>query len=91
MGRLDFVVGRLTSVDERDRLKQEVLLNEPVALVVGADHPLAGRKELDFAELVEQDWVFPHLRASAMVRSATCSARTVSPARGDMWRACPIC
>ena len=58
-GRLDFVVGRLTSVDERDRLKQEVLLNEPVALVVGADHPLAGRKELDFAELVEQDWVFP--------------------------------
>ncbi len=58
-GKLDFVVGRLTSVDEHDRLRQEVLLNEPVALVVGADHTLAHYKQVNFAKLVVQDWVFP--------------------------------
>ncbi len=58
-GEIDLIVGRIPDVDRSTRLKREVLYHDPVVLVVGASHPLAGRKRLSFRDLAGFSWVFP--------------------------------
>lgn len=59
-GDLDMVVGSVLDTARADDLVYEALgANECYAIVAGARHPLAGRKALQLASLVEQAWILP--------------------------------
>jgi DNA-binding transcriptional LysR family regulator len=53
-GELDAGLTRQPQVDDLD---VEVVLTEQVAAVLPAGHPLAGRRELELAELADEAWV----------------------------------
>jgi DNA-binding transcriptional LysR family regulator len=53
-GDLDAALTRPPLVDD---LEPEVVLTEPVAAVLHEDHPLAGRADLELAELAHEPWV----------------------------------
>jgi DNA-binding transcriptional LysR family regulator len=53
-GELDAGLTRPPLVDD---IVTEVVLTEPVAAVLPAGHPLAGREELELAELADEPWV----------------------------------
>jgi DNA-binding transcriptional LysR family regulator len=53
-GELDAGLSRPPLVDD---LETEVVLREPVAAVLPAGHPLAGRAELALADLADEPWV----------------------------------
>lgn len=59
-GHLDMVVARLLDAEAADQLAYEPLaLDEPHAVIAGARHPLAGRKDLCLEDLIEQPWIVP--------------------------------
>jgi len=58
-GELDLLVGRLPTVEQNDRLVQEVLLYEPMVVVSGSRNPLAARRSISYRELAQADWIFP--------------------------------
>jgi DNA-binding transcriptional LysR family regulator len=53
-GELDAGLTRPPLVDD---IATEVVLTEPVAAALPAGHPLAGREQLELAELAEESWV----------------------------------
>jgi DNA-binding transcriptional LysR family regulator len=60
VGELDLVVGRLTSLDDAGRLRQEPLYAEPVRLVARDGHPAAGPvPSRALADLLGYPWVVP--------------------------------
>lgn len=59
-GALDMVVGRVLDCSHADDLVYEPLAtDEPQAVIAGAQHPLAGRRELQLEDLIEQPWILP--------------------------------
>ncbi len=58
-GEVDLVVGRLPHHRHRKGLVQVPLIHEDVVLVVGPDHPLAGRAGLSFDDLRPFGWILP--------------------------------
>jgi DNA-binding transcriptional LysR family regulator len=59
-GHLDMVVGRLLDAARADELVYEpIAADEPHAVIAGAQHPLAGRKELELEDFSEQPWILP--------------------------------
>jgi DNA-binding transcriptional LysR family regulator len=59
-GELDIVVGRvLDSTRAEDLIYEPLAANELYAVIGGAQHPLAGRKGLQLANVVEQPWIVP--------------------------------
>jgi DNA-binding transcriptional LysR family regulator len=59
-GDLDMVVGRVLDCTRADELVYEPLAtDEPHAVIASAEHPLAGRKELQLEQLIEQPWILP--------------------------------
>jgi DNA-binding transcriptional LysR family regulator len=66
-GDLDMVVGRVYDSSRTDDLRYEPLAaDEQHAVIAGAQHPLAGRKNLQLEHLVEQPWILPP--AGSLVR-----------------------
>ena len=66
-GDLDMVVGRVLDRTRADELVYEPLAaDEPHALIASAEHPLAGRKELQLGHLIGQPWILP--TAGSLVR-----------------------
>ncbi|WP_326504735.1 LysR substrate-binding domain-containing protein [Noviherbaspirillum album] len=59
VGKLDLVVGRLLKEFSSDDLHEEVLLDDPVVLVVASNHPLAYREEVEWHELNGLPWILP--------------------------------
>lgn len=57
-GGLDLIVGRLTTLDDAQRLRQEALYSEPVRLVARAGHPASGA-DRGLAGLIAYPWVLP--------------------------------
>ncbi len=57
-GALDMVVGRLTVLDDADRLQQQTLYREPVRLVVREGHPVASTRHA-LADLLGYPWIVP--------------------------------
>lgn len=57
-GGLDLIVGRLTTLDDAQRLRQETLYPEPVRLVARAGHPAAAAAD-SLAGLMGYPWVLP--------------------------------
>jgi DNA-binding transcriptional LysR family regulator len=59
-GDLDIVVGQvLDTACAEDLLYESLAANEPYAVIAGARHPLAGRRDLQLANVVEQPWILP--------------------------------
>jgi DNA-binding transcriptional LysR family regulator len=66
-GDLDMVVGRVLDSTRADELVYEPLAaEEPHAVIARAQHPLAGRRELQLENLIEQPWIVPP--AGSLVR-----------------------
>ncbi|TWP53852.1 LysR family transcriptional regulator [Lentzea tibetensis] len=57
-GRVDMIVGRLTAPSD-GQVTRHKLYDESVDLVVRASHPLAGRTDVDLAELGRYPWILP--------------------------------
>ena len=54
------VVGRVLDCSRADELVYEPLAaDEPHAVIASAVHPLAGRKELQLEQLIEEPWILP--------------------------------
>lgn len=63
-GEIDLVVGRLPTHRHRSEIQQEKLFDERILVVAGAQHPLANRKDLEFADLKEYGWILPPVETS---------------------------
>lgn len=58
-GDLDVVLGRLPDFRERDGLEQEMLYDEPIAIVARQGHPLATKRDIGLADIADQSWILP--------------------------------
>lgn len=59
-GALDIVVGQTVDPQGADEVLYEPLAgDEPHAIIASARHPLAGRKDLQLEDLMEQPWILP--------------------------------
>ena len=59
-GALDIVVGREFDPQGVDEVVYEPLAgDEPHVIIASARHPLAGRKDLQLEDLIEQPWILP--------------------------------
>jgi len=59
-GSLDIVLGQELDPKGADEVVYEPLAgDEPHAIIASAQHPLAGRKDLQLEDLIEQPWILP--------------------------------
>jgi DNA-binding transcriptional LysR family regulator len=58
-GQLDMLVARVLDWQESDGLSFEPLADERHAVIAGRGHPLAGQRNLQLEDLVDQAWVLP--------------------------------
>lgn len=58
-GDLDVLIGAMRNPVPADDVVQEVLLEDPLAIVVAPSHPLATRKNLTLADTLRHPWIAP--------------------------------
>ncbi len=58
-GELDCMIGALRDPAPTDDVVQEPLFEDPLAVVVGAGHPLAGKRRIALADTLAYPWVAP--------------------------------
>lgn len=58
-GDLDFLIGALRDPPPVDDIIQERLFDDPLALVTGRNHPLAGRQAVTIEDVLRFPWVAP--------------------------------
>lgn len=58
-GDIDFILGALRTPEPGEGLKQEVLLEDSLSLIVRGDHPLLKRKRIRPGDLLDYGWVLP--------------------------------
>ena len=58
-GELDMVVGRLSELRDRLNVVQEVLMDDIACVVARRGHPLADRRNLGLADLIDWEWILP--------------------------------
>jgi len=58
------VVGRLPSHRHRDKIMQEKLFEDRILAIVGAQHPLAERNNISFAQTKPFGWILPPLETT---------------------------
>lgn len=67
-GDIDLLLGRLPSrvadAPDVDGLAQHVLYEAHLSVVASRNHPLAGRRQLAFAELAQWPWILPDLQST---------------------------
>src|SRR5437762_1947660 len=56
---VDFLIARRSGPIANERLDYEFLFEETYSVVVGAQNPLARRRRIELAELVNEPWVLP--------------------------------
>lgn len=64
-GDIDFMIGALRYPPPVDDIRQERLLDDPLAIVVGRGHPLAVRKRVELTETLAYPWVAPPIATPA--------------------------
>ena len=62
-GHLDLIVGRLLPRHHADDLAEQALFKQASTVVVGRQHPLAGRRKLSWRDLADQPWILPPVGA----------------------------
>jgi molybdate transport repressor ModE-like protein len=89
---VDLVVGRNLMRSAEDDLKTENLFNETNVIVVGRNNPLAQRRKITIADLVDEPWVFP--AADSVVKNIAAdlfrSAGLDLPRRGVVYASMPV-
>jgi len=89
---VDLVVGRNLTQDAGGDLKTESLFNETNVIVVGRHNPLARRRKIELADLVDEPWVFP--AADSVVKHIAAemfrSAGLEMPRRGIVYASSPV-
>ena len=58
-GDIDFLIGALRDPAPVDDIVQEPLFDDPLAIVAGTKHPLAGRDEVTIDDVLAYPWVAP--------------------------------
>ncbi len=58
-GHLDLIVGRLPPPDALGSFEEKALLEEPVVLVTGPQHPLARKRQVSWSDLTPYPWILP--------------------------------
>lgn len=58
-GELDFLIGALRDPAPASDIEQEKLFDDPLAIVVGPAHPLAGRQGLQLEDVMNYPWIAP--------------------------------
>lgn len=58
-GDVDFLIGALRKPAPADDIVQERLFDDPLAVVAGPDHPLAGKKNLNLEDTLRYPWIAP--------------------------------
>lgn len=58
-GRMDFVVTRTDQARLESGLRCDVLYPEHIRIVVGANHPLAKKRKVDWADVLRHPWITP--------------------------------
>lgn len=58
-GDIEIAILRLALLDPGEDMRADVLFDERLCIVAAKDHPLAGRTDLTWPELLEQPWVLP--------------------------------
>jgi len=56
-GELDLVIGFGSRLAEDDGIERQFLIEDPMLLVLPADHPLAGKRNLRLADLADEAWI----------------------------------
>ncbi len=64
-GQLDIIVGALRDPSPSTEIKQELLFNDPLRIVVRPEHPLAARSAKNTRELRTFDWIAPRRNTPA--------------------------
>lgn len=79
---IDLMLGALRPQPPAAELRQELLFEDGLAVVVRAGHPLAGRKRVAWAELAQAEWIMPmpHTPAQAAFEQALRAAGLALPA-----------
>jgi DNA-binding transcriptional LysR family regulator len=57
--RVDMVIGRVMRDQMEDDLATEILFEEPWSVVAGLNNPLARRRKIAIAELIDEPWTLP--------------------------------
>jgi DNA-binding transcriptional LysR family regulator len=75
-GELDLVLGFGSRYDEQDGIQRELLLEDPMLLVLPQDHPLASKRKLRLADLAEEAWIGgrPDCECNRLIYGACTSA-----------------
>jgi DNA-binding transcriptional LysR family regulator len=82
-GDLDFAVALLPEPLKEDDLQQELLLQDNLVPAVRSEHPLAGKRNLSIADLVDQQWlVYSRSRTLRNVFAHTFVENGLSPPDG---------
>jgi DNA-binding transcriptional LysR family regulator len=66
---VDLIIGRGVFPIPEDDLNAEILFEEPLVVVTGAQSPWARRRKIDLAELVDEKWILfaPHEAPGALL------------------------
>jgi DNA-binding transcriptional LysR family regulator len=66
---IDLLIGRLGLAAEQDDLEAEVLLEDPMVVVAGAQSPWARLRKIELADLMDQKWILypPNSEPAALV------------------------
>lgn len=67
-GRVDLLIVRMWLPIDMPEIRQKVLFEEPVVVVVGRDHPIAHSDSLTLVDLVDWPWILPS--ADSIARKA---------------------
>jgi DNA-binding transcriptional LysR family regulator len=79
---VDLMIGRVALDFAEEDVKAEVLLEEPLVVVAGAQSHWARRRKIELAELVEATWIHnPPGQAPRVLVDRAFSARGLSPPR----------
>lgn len=64
-GDIDFIIGALRFPPPADDIEQEFLFDDPLAIVTGAGHPLAGSGKVTLDDTLRFPWVAPPMQTPA--------------------------
>ena len=83
-GDIDFLIGALRNPPPAEDVSQELLFSDPLAIVAGAGHPLAGRPSVTIDDTLAFPWVAPPKATPAgtyLFDTLRIHEREVSPVR----------